>query len=199
MSRLPLRVVKVGGSLLARGDLGKRLNAWLAKQPAAVHVLIAGGGELTDVVRGWDKRHGLGEEQCHWLCIHSLSITSSVLAALIGDSAPVGNWSQLQHRIARAHDELRPIELVFDLQDFLANHEPQLLQPVPHHWDVTTDSLAARLAEVLEADELVLLKSVPRSDPSLTVTELAIAGYVDSYFPIIAVRLPMVSFATLDD
>jgi aspartokinase-like uncharacterized kinase len=210
MSRLPLRVVKVGGSLLARGDLRSRLKAWLARQPAAIHVLVAGGGELADVIREWDQLHGLGEEQCHWQCIRLLSVTSSVLAALIGDSAPILDLPQLQQRIAQARADWQPVDLeappaghrlsfVFDLQDFLAHHEPQLPHPAPHTWSVTTDSLAARLAEILEADELILLKSVPLSDPSLTLTELAAANYVDSYFPNIALRLPKVNFATLDD
>jgi len=52
---------------------------------------------------------------------------------------------------------------------------------LPADWRVTSDSIAAWLAERLQADELVLLKSrLPQaSDLSAAVRE----GYVDPYFP----------------
>ncbi len=61
---------------------------------------------------------------------------------------------------------------------------------------VTSDSIAARLAHALRADELVLLKSrLPQ--PPCTAATAALAGYVDDYFPqaiSVACRVRYVNF-----
>ena len=56
---------------------------------------------------------------------------------------------------------------------------------LPHSWNVTSDSVAARLAEILDAD-LVLLKSM--APPSNSIRDWASAGYVDPFFPTIIER-----------
>jgi 5-(aminomethyl)-3-furanmethanol phosphate kinase len=198
MTRLPVRVVKVGGSLFARPDLALRLQTWLQRQSPAIQVLIAGGGELADVIRRWDQAHGLGEERSHWLCIRALGISAEVLASLLPDAMLPKRLSDFRTRIEEENHGQTPALIVFDLESFLRDEEPAFPpEAVPHTWHVTTDSLAARLAEVINADELVLLKSVlPPSDTTDFVT-LAAAGYVDGYFPIVAARLQQVRFDTV--
>ena len=53
---------------------------------------------------------------------------------------------------------------------------------LPHCWDVTSDSLAARVAVVLGARRLVLLKSVSLPE-AMDWPGAAGRGYVDGYFP----------------
>ena len=60
-----LRVVKLGGSLLNWPQTPQRLKEWLQRQPAGKTVLIAGGGGLVDIVRGWDADFGLGDDTSH--------------------------------------------------------------------------------------------------------------------------------------
>ena len=68
--------------------------------------------------------------------------------------------------------------------------------PLPHSWDVTSDSIAARLAVLAGADELVLLKSgLPAG--SLTLAQAAETGYVDRYFPVAAAGVPRVRCVNL--
>lgn len=189
-----LRVVKVGGSLFTQPRLNARIAGWLARQSPAVNVLIAGGGELADVIRRWDGLHALGEEASHWLCIRALGISANVLATQLPGAHLCESPTELHHRIGAARDAGTDAVIVFGLETFLSNEEPALApSPVPHRWSVTTDSLAARVAEIIQADELVLLKSVPPPEQIKDNWEaLAAAEYVDAYFPVIAARLPRV-------
>ena len=70
MSGLPIRVVKVGGSLFGFAGFVAALNEWLAEQPPAVNVLIAGGGKLADVIREADAAWGLGDEAAQLRGVH---------------------------------------------------------------------------------------------------------------------------------
>lgn len=193
MTPLPIRVVKVGGSLFQRRQLPDQLRAWLSSQPPAFHILIAGGGDLTDVIRNWDNRFQLGESNSHWLCVEALSIAAGALALAL--SCPLARDYQQLHDL-NPHCEL---PVVFDVQQFLRDIEPNLpSEPLPHLWEVTTDSIAARLAEVLNADELILLKARPcPTELARDFAALAAEGYVDDYFPTIAPRLKRVTLVQL--
>ena len=65
---------------------------------------------------------------------------------------------------------------VLDLFRFARGDESRA-EHLPHTWDATTDSLAARVARVAAAERLILLKSAnpPERWPSA-------AGYVDALF-----------------
>jgi hypothetical protein len=52
---------------------------------------------------------------------------------------------------------------------------------LPHTWEVTTDSIAARAAVVWKADRLILLKSID-VPPGTPWDEAAARGWVDGYF-----------------
>src|SRR5687768_13820425 len=91
---LPMRVVKVGGSLLALTDLPTRLRGWLAAQPPAINVVIAGGGPLAAAVRQWDERFQLGEETSHWLCVDVLDVSTRLISGLLPTSSFSEDWQQ---------------------------------------------------------------------------------------------------------
>ncbi len=175
----PVRVVKVGGSLLRHqpeaaakemAALPDVLPRWLARQSPAINVLIAGGGEFADVIRRADETHGLGQEAAHWLCVDAMSVTARLLGAIV-NARVVTEAKELPSVV--------PSICVFDPGPFLREMEPLLFStPLPHTWDVTSDSIAARVALSIHADEFVLLKScLPASN---------LASYVDAYFPLAA-------------
>jgi hypothetical protein len=62
---------------------------------------------------------------------------------------------------------------------------------LPFSWDVTSDSIAAYVATLCGASELVLLKSTLPS-AGYTQSELTEVGYVDRYFDDAARKLPRV-------
>lgn len=191
----PVQVVKVGGSLLDWPPLAEALSDWLARQPQRIQILVCGGGPLTDVIRRLDRDFSVGEEAAHWLCIDALSVTARLLATILPKAAFVQAYARLAVFLASK----KRGTVVFDLREFLTQHEALLPgQRLPHTWNATTDSIAARLAEILGADELVLLKSAePPHKASLA--ELAAAGYVDAHFPAAAKGLAHVRLVNLRD
>jgi aspartokinase-like uncharacterized kinase len=172
-----ITVVKVGGSLFDLPDLGIRLQTWLAaERPSDVFdvLLIPGGGPTTDAVRELDRIHGLGEEKSHWLALRALSLSAHFLASLLPSARVLDDLSQCR----RAWKEgTIPI---LDVHQF-ARADERHARHLPHAWAVSSDALAARVAVVIQARELVLLKST--SIPTgLDWTEAGRLGLVDEMF-----------------
>jgi aspartokinase-like uncharacterized kinase len=183
----PCRVVKVGGSLFDYGDLPRALDNFLNTQAPARNILLAGGGDWAEALRAADRRFGLGEATAHWLCIDTMSVTARLLAAL----APSYRLGSHIEEAASGSESL-----VFDPGPHWRDEEPrQLGEPLPQSWRVTSDSIAARLAEIVGAGELVLLKS--SEAPAGSLEDLANAGYVDGYFPRAARSIQNVRFVNL--
>lgn len=173
-----VRVVKVGGSLFDWPELPLALDTWLSQQPPAIDILIAGGGSPVDTIRQASRQSSLDDETAHWLAIDAMSNNSLLLANLLPDLEFISTYYKLKSTIEIDSSQ----RIVFDAKEFLSHHENNLPGCVlPHNWNVTSDSIAARLAEVLMADELVLLKSAdPLAEPTAA---LADNGYVDRYLP----------------
>jgi aspartokinase-like uncharacterized kinase len=158
-------VAKVGGSLFDLPDLHDRIQGWLRTPPGPV-LLVPGGGEGANVIRKFDRTHGLGEKAAHWLAVRVLTVNAHLLAGLL--SAPVVSRPDGVHRLA----VLDP--LAFCLAD---DGRPGA---VAHTWSTTSDAIAARVAEVCGA-LLVLLKSADKPE-RMNWTEAAAAGLVDAAF-----------------
>lgn len=190
MSGLPIRVVKVGGSLFGFGGFVAAFHGWLAEQPPAFNVVIAGGGKLADVIREADAAWGLGDEAAHWLCVDVMGVSARLLATLMPDCRWEDAWDSLLPQLG-AGDGRQAI--VFSPVQFLRELEADLPpRPLPHNWSVTSDSIAARIAQVLPADELVLLKSADPPGDAATRPP-----YVDECFSMAAQGLNLVRFVNL--
>ncbi len=168
-----LRVIKLGGSLLDWPELPLRFRRWLAAQPAAVNVLIVGGGPLVDGLRTVDRVHRLSVEASHWLAIRAMSLTAELTAELLPEARLVDSLDQILRTPSV------PIQIL-DVEPFL-RAEQGSVAALPCGWDVTSDSISAHIARALAAHDLVLLKSTlpdvnDQGEPKL-------AGYVDAYFP----------------
>jgi aspartokinase-like uncharacterized kinase len=164
----PPLVVKVGGSLYDLPDLGPRLRRWLDAQRAERVILVPGGGPAADVVRAHDQVHRLGEEASHWLALRMLAVNAQFLAALLPEATVVP--SPLTAAACA----------IVDMHAF-AQADDTRADRLPHTWSVTSDSLAVRVAQVAEARELILLKSVAWQGNDWQAA--AAAGAVDEFFP----------------
>jgi 5-(aminomethyl)-3-furanmethanol phosphate kinase len=173
-------VVKVGGSLYDWPELAVRLRSWLAAQRCARLLLVPGGGAMADVIRDLDARHALGESAAHWLALMSLTLNAHFLgqilhAPIVADPALV---TPERITLLDAH--------AFALAD---EERPGCL---PHCWKVTSDSVAARVAVVGGADELVLLKSAT-FPADLDWPDAARRGLVDEWFTRVLRQAPGLS------
>ena len=186
-----LRVVKLGGSLLDWPKFPERLREWLTHQSPACNVLIAGGGPFADVVRAADHQHALGELISHKLCIELLTVT----AHLVGHLLPEAAGPYVPQRIEPSF-EARLVLL--DVTKLIELDTERSVRPLPASWDVTTDSIAARASILLQASELVLLKSA-LAPKGMHLRELAAGGFVDTHFPVCAKSIEKIRFVNLRD
>ncbi|MFO0843941.1 MAG: hypothetical protein U0797_16345 [Gemmataceae bacterium] len=161
-------VAKVGGSLYDLPDLAARLRRFLEARGDPDWLLVPGGGAAANAVRAFDRTHRLGDERAHWLALRACSLNAHFLHLLLPRTRLVSD--------PRAHRGSG----VLDPFAFAAADEgrPGCL---PHRWDATSDSVAARAAIVVGA-RLVLLKSVT-VPPGMSWEDAAAAGHVDPVFP----------------
>ncbi|HEX3152159.1 MAG TPA: hypothetical protein VHR66_29065 [Gemmataceae bacterium] len=167
-----LTIAKVGGSLFDLPDLAKRLRRWMATVKGRL-LLVPGGGEGADVIRRLDGMHKLGDNAAHWLALRLLTVNSEFIANLV-ETDFVAHPREMESRcgVLDAHE--------FCTADLLRE------QPLEHSWRVTSDAVAARVAEVCKG-HLTLLKSTDLPD-GMSWEAAADAGLVDDVFPEIVRR-----------
>ena len=174
-------VVKVGGSLYDLGDLAARLKTLCAGIDSQI-LIVPGGGDAADVVRTLDRIHALGEESSHWIALRACSVNAQFLAAILGN-VPIVGVVPTNERIA-----------VVDPFAF-AKDDERRPDHLPHRWDVTSDSIAVRVAQVAEASALLLLKSI---DVAADWPAGAKRGDVDPHFPVVLAKSPMLRVRSIN-
>lgn len=147
-------IVKVGGSLLTLSDLPDRLRTMINVIAADRVMIIAGGGEATDVVRVWDEIHRLSSEAAHWLAIDSMGLTARLLLQLLPESKLVADRRSAQDT------SLSTKTMILDPLPVIKEASAEAGTELPIGWDCTSDSIAAWIASRWDVDSLILGKSV---------------------------------------
>lgn len=194
MTSTGVRIVKVGGSLFCWRDLPHAIRRWLGRQTPMHNVLLAGGGEFADVVRSADQRFALGQQASHWICVDLLRATSRLLASLLPEAELTTHWPDLSRRL-QGDSEMGLF--VLDPVQFLKDIEPS--NPgikLPCSWDATSDSIAARVAASLRADDFVLLKSAMQNRLASS-RSLVEKGIVDKFFPHASTTIDLIRIVNL--
>ncbi len=180
---------KLGGSLFNLPDLAERLRQLWRERPDSLPLLIVGGGAAADIVRGWDRTFQLGDETAHWLAIEALDFNARLFLRLLPELRLVRNLKQLELAHASGHPALLCVDC------FVKWLETQPTR-LPHHWDVTSDSIAAAAAVAWNASELVLVKSCDKPE-SADVQSLSSQGLIDPHFAVAADGLEAISWINL--
>lgn len=183
-------VIKVGGSLFGWQLLPERLGTYLEGRRGQPLVLVPGGGRAADLVRELDALHALGDEPAHRLALHALDFTARLLESMLENL-------QLVDELDALGDVWQAGRVpVLAPRRFVEQDDRTATQPLPHSWSVTSDSIAARVALVLKASELVLLKSASLP-PGTSRTQASRLGVVDPAFPEVAKNVPRVTYLNL--
>jgi aspartokinase-like uncharacterized kinase len=178
-------VIKLGGSLLDLPELPGRLANFLADFARPRPIVVCGGGPTVDLIRAWDRLYAIGEEESHWIAVQALTLNALVLERVVPRLEHVQSPRDFR-RVWNA--EKTPL---YDAYRFLKDLDEPSPDPLPRRWRVTSDSIAARMATLLGASELVLLKSIAL--PGGTTIESAVEeGVVDPHFAVAAMALPRV-------
>lgn len=134
------QVVKIGGSLFPDYaiDLANRLKN-------TDSCIVLGGGEFANLIRMYDAKQDFSEEINHWTAIDCMDIISK----LVNDKVESA-------RLAYSIDEANKISEsgftpIFIVSDFLRSQDF-----FECSWDVTSDSIAAYVAHLLNANLLIV-------------------------------------------
>ena len=171
-------VVKVGGSLLAGGSLPALLTTLGELARTYGLVVVPGGGPFADAVRRACSLQDPGASAAHWMAVLAMDQHAHLIAGLLPTA-----------RLATGPDEIASVQAEGLLPVLAPFRWVQAMDPLPHGWHVTSDSIAAWVAARLCARRLVLLKSregVPGAGgdvlAEVPLRSPALAGMVDEYF-----------------
>ncbi len=166
-------VVKIGGSLAK--DPG--LMSWLdliGSLGGGRVVIVPGGSIYADSARKAQAEWRFDDVVAHNMAVLGMGQFAFMLQGLCPDLVMAANERELERAVHSGRVALwMPLELLRREADELTN------------WDVTSDSLALWLANRLNAERLILVKSCPLPDDT-DFDELAAAGIVDRRFPALA-------------
>ena len=160
-----IHCIKIGGSLISYTeeliDLMQSLDN-LSKSYQLV--IIPGGGPFVDVVREIFRQYNLSETVAHWMAILAMDQYGFFLSNLSENAVTISS-------IDNAKELASTYKLVIILP-FQVLYEQD---PLEHSWDVTSDSIAAYIASLINAESLILLKDVEgifEHDPKQELSEL---------------------------
>lgn len=176
-------LIKAGGSQYDMDGLRACAAQWAALAARYRLMLLPGGGPFADQVRAADARLGLSDSAAHWMAVLAMDQYAYLLADLAPGAALVRDLESAVAACAAGRlAVLAPSALLLRAD------------PLPHTWQVTSDSLAAWVAGQASARMLVLLKDVAgvlpaeppagQAAPLPQVERQALPAYavVDSYF-----------------
>lgn len=168
MSAPSLWVVKLGGSLWAADALLDWLKV-LRQRPV---IVVPGGGLFADAVREAQQRWGFDDQLAHTLAISAMTQYGLMLQGLCPTLLTATEPESLRAAITNGRSAI-----------WLPDAQSLPVEQVRASWDVTSDSLAAWLAKVMDAKHLLLIKSLGPPAGEAAIGDLNRMGLLDRAFP----------------
>ena len=139
--------MKLGGGLLAHGDELDAALATIGAGRARRLLVVPGGGPFADAVRDIDRRLRLSDDAAHWMAVLAMDQCAHLIADRLADGVLVADTRAVVTALdAGKLPVLAPFQWMREAD------------PLPHSWDVTSDSIAAWIAGEVGARRLVLVK-----------------------------------------
>lgn len=163
-------VVKIGGSLLGSPELERWLEV-AAKFSHGNIIIVPGGGVFANAVREAQILSKISDACAHRLALLAMDQFGLMLA----------NMNPL---LATASSEMEIDERTWQHRGIIWLPSKMVLNSnsIPQNWDMTSDSLAAWLAQKLGAQHLILVKSDKPNDKKLCLKTITKDGLVDQVF-----------------
>lgn len=163
-----MQIIKLGGSLLQNASLTACLERIASSETSTV--VVAGGGAFADQVRIAQQHWQFNDVAAHHMAILAMQQMALLINALQPDWVLLTALNDL-----RQWRDTNKIALWFPDILLLNQHA------IPATWEVTSDSLAAWLAGILGATDLVVVKAAQFST-TVSTAELVAQGVLDHAF-----------------
>lgn len=159
-------VIKLGGSLMNDVNcLTNCLNTIEQKIKDKV-VIVPGGGLFADQVRSTQKQWQFNDKVAHQMALLAMQQMALLLKSIKPNFLLANKVSDIDdHSVTIWSPDIQELNLA----------------SIKASWDVTSDSLAAWLANQLKAAELILVKSAKIS-PANNILQMQKQGLVDNAF-----------------
>ncbi|PXW28518.1 amino acid kinase family protein [Paraburkholderia caballeronis] len=162
-------VVKIGGSL----SHDPSLRLWLTELREVGGgrvVIVPGGGDFADRVRQYQSEWQFDDLAAHNMCLLAMTQYGLMMQGVLPDLVIASSEAKVRRALRDGRVAVWvPTALMRDTPDAMSN------------WDTTSDSLAAWLSTMLNAERLMVVKSCP-IDPDEPLETFAQNGVVDRRF-----------------
>ncbi|MCZ6772189.1 MAG: hypothetical protein O7G83_09425 [Proteobacteria bacterium] len=173
-------VVKLGGAMMRAPDLRQWLSACAEQNGEVRCVLVPGGGGFADQVRALQATWEFDDRVAHALAIEAMRMNAQVLQALLQAPCLSSDFAEIAGGTEKRYTAIwtpRP---------------GMTIDGLPETWEVTSDSIALHVAHRIQADALLLVKSVDASLlTSGTAAQMSLQGLIDDFFPRLLARYPL--------
>jgi aspartokinase-like uncharacterized kinase len=149
--KLKKAIFKVGGSILENPEYLKntinQFSQLLKEKIINKIIIIPGGGKKANFIRELDMELNIGDTLAHWMAVYSMDTNGKEIVQkfpFIEITDDIGKLKTNESNI-----------IVFLTLKFLKN-----LDPLPHSWNVTSDSISLYIANKLKFDNCYLIKDV---------------------------------------
>lgn len=195
-------VLKIGGSLFQKPNLRKTLDLLLSATAGQMLTkecqidIVAGGGQMVDIIREWDQTQNLGQETSHRLAVHAMDITADFLGKVLEVATFTPKLDKKTLSISKGQDfgdqtcknqgsgQSQKGEIasrVVKLGRILTENAAQVKE-IPQNWEVSSDSIALWYAQNTGFGKLFLAKSLDPLEEKIGLDKMTSLGWVDPYF-----------------